>query len=37
MFAAPYFKISVGKGYVSFDEILSMIETYLIKNGVVPP
>lgn len=34
-FPAPYFKVSVGKGYVTFEEILGYIHTYLVKNGLM--
>ncbi len=34
-FQAQYFKVSIGKGYITFDEILAMIDKYLVKNGVI--
>ena len=34
-FPAQYFKVSVGKGMITFEEIIQMIETYLVKNGIV--
>ena len=30
-----YLKVSVGKGYVTYEEILAMIEKYLVGNGVI--
>lgn len=34
-FPAPYFKVAVGKGLVTFEEILGYIETYLVRNGII--
>ena len=34
-FPAQYFKVSVGKGMITFEEIIQMIEIYLVKNGIV--
>ena len=34
-FQAQYLKVSVGKGYITFDEILAMIDKYLVRNGVI--
>lgn len=34
-FQAQYFKVSIAKGYITFDEILAMIDKYLVKNGVI--
>ena len=34
-FPAPYLKVAVGKGMITFDEIIAMIDYYLVKNGVV--
>ena len=34
-FQAQYFKVAIGKGYITFDEILEMIDKYLVKNGVI--
>ena len=35
MFPAQYFKVAVGKGYITFDEIVSLIERYLVGHGIV--
>ena len=35
MFQAQYFKISVEKGYMTFDDIVRLIERYLIGHGFV--
>jgi hypothetical protein len=34
-FPAPQLKVSVGKGMITFEEILGYIEKYLVKNEVV--
>ena len=34
-FPAPQLKVAVGKGMVTFDEILGYIEKYLVKNEVI--
>ena len=34
-FPAPQLKVAVGKGMITFDEILGYIEKYLIKNEVI--
>ncbi|MBR3864054.1 MAG: InlB B-repeat-containing protein [Clostridia bacterium] len=34
-FPAEYFKVSVGKGMITFEEILGYIEKYLVKNEVI--
>jgi len=33
MFPAKYYKIAVGKGLITFDEIIGLIEFYLVANG----
>lgn len=33
-FPGPYLKVSVGKGYVTFEEILAYIEQYLGRHGL---
>jgi hypothetical protein len=35
MFPAAYFKIAIGKGMLTFDQILEYIEQFLVKNGIV--
>ena len=35
MFQAQYFKISVGKGYITFEEILELIDRYLVEHGYI--
>ena len=30
-FPAPYFKVAVGKGYITWEEILGLIDRYLSK------
>ena len=35
MFQAQYFKIAVGKGHITFEEIVAYIEHYLVKHGYV--
>ncbi len=34
-FQAQYFKVAVGKGMITFEEIIEMIDRYLVKNGVI--
>jgi len=34
-FPAAYLKVSVGKGYLTFDDILAMIERYVVGNGLM--
>jgi hypothetical protein len=34
-FPAPQLKVSIGKGMISFEEILGYIEKYLVKNEVI--
>ena len=34
-FPAAYFKVSIGKGYLTFDKILEYIEAYVVKNGLM--
>ena len=34
-FPAAYLKIAVGKGYLTFDDILAMIERYVVGNGLM--
>ncbi|MBE5764457.1 MAG: hypothetical protein E7339_02505 [Clostridiales bacterium] len=34
-FPAPQLKVAVGKGMITFDEILGYIEKYLVKNEVI--
>ena len=34
-FPAKYYKVSIAKGLMTWDDILNMIEIYLIKNGVM--
>ena len=34
-FPADYLKVSVGKGMITFEEILGYIEKYLVKNDVI--
>jgi hypothetical protein len=34
-FPAPYLKVAVGKGYITFEEIIGYIETYLVRNGLI--
>ena len=35
MFPAPYFKVAVGKGYITFEQILGYIDQFLVKNGLM--
>lgn len=35
MFPAKYFKVSIGKGMLTFEDISSYIEQFLIKNGII--
>ncbi len=35
MFQAQYFKIAVGKGHITFEQIIGYIEHYLVKHGYV--
>jgi len=34
MFPAKYFKVAVGKGLITYEEILARIEKYLVKHGL---
>ena len=34
-FPAKYYKISIAKGLMTWEDIINMIEIYLIKNGVM--
>jgi hypothetical protein len=34
-FNAKYFNVAIGKGYITFDEILGYIEKYLKKHELV--
>ena len=35
MFPAAYLKVAIGKGMVTFDEILEYIDQFLVKNGLM--
>lgn len=35
VFPAKYYKVSIGKGLMTWEDILEMIERYLVKNGVM--
>lgn len=35
VFPTKYFKVAVGKGMITFDEILSLIERYLVGHGII--
>ena len=35
MFPAKYFKVAVGKGMITFEEIVGLIERYLVGHGIV--
>jgi hypothetical protein len=35
IFPAKYYKVSIGKGLMTWEDILEMIERYLVKNGVM--
>ena len=35
IFQASYFKVAVGKGLITFDGILDLIERYLVLHGIV--
>ena len=35
VFPAKYYKVSIAKGLMTWDDIFNMIEIYLIKNGVM--
>ncbi len=35
MFPAKYFKIAVGKGMITYEEILELIDYYLVKHGFI--
>lgn len=35
MFPAQYFKVAVGKGYITFEEIVELIDRYLVGHGIV--
>ena len=34
-FPAPYLKVSIGKGMMTFDTIFEYIERYLVENEVI--
>jgi len=34
-FPAPYLKVAVGKGMITFEEILGYIDQFLVKNGLM--
>ena len=34
-FPAAYFKVSIGKGYLTFEQILGYIQDYVVKNGLM--
>ena len=34
-FPAPHLKVAVGKGMITFEQILQYIERYLVGNGVI--
>ena len=36
-FRVQYLKVSVGKGYVTFDRLLELIDTYIVKHGLSQP
>ena len=35
MFPAQYFKVAVGKGHITYEGILALVEEYLVKHGYV--
>ena len=35
VFPTKYFKVAVGKGMITFDEIVSLIEKYLVGHGII--
>ena len=35
MFPAKYFKVAVGKGMITYEEILRLIDYYLVKHGFI--
>ena len=35
MFQTPYFKVAVGKGHITYEGILELIEKYLVKHGFI--
>lgn len=34
-FPAPYFKVAIGKGMLTFDTLLQYIEQFIVKNGLM--
>ena len=34
-FPAPYLKVAIGKGMITFDDLLGYIEQFLVKNGLM--
>ena len=37
MFPAAYFKVAVGKGHTTYEELLGLVLEYLVKHGYVTP
>ena len=37
MFPAQYFKVSIGKGYTTYEDLLALADEYLIKHGYYDP
>lgn len=35
LFQAPYYKVAVEKGMITFEEIVGLIERYLVQHGIV--
>lgn len=35
MFPAAYFKVAIGKGMLTFEDILGYIDQFLVKNGII--
>ena len=37
MFPAAYFKVAIGKGYTTYEDLLKLADEYLVKHGYMDP